>query len=320
MYMPTVSVVIPALNEEQHIAHSIRSVVNCDYAKEKIEIVVVDNGSQDRTVEIANNLNAKVIVDLCKNVGGLRNLGCTAAKGEIFGFLDADCTVREDWLRNSTKILQDNRIGLTGHCCFPPVIGNWVEKAWGFHILNNHGGTGDVKYINSGNCFIRRDVFYAVGGFSESLESSEDTDICERIGACGYKIWQSDMIVAVHWGYPKTLRSFVEREIWHGIGATKNSIKEFWRSKPLLLSFYNIILCFLIPFIAYFLPLLIGLLIVLPLFLLPCVLSAVHLCMKTKKLKFFLPLVVLYSAYGIGRTISVILCFSYTFTRKISTH
>jgi glycosyltransferase involved in cell wall biosynthesis len=210
-----------------------------------MEIILVDNGSTDNTLNIAKNFNINIIVDESKTIGGLRNLGVQASKGEILGFIDADCTVSSDWMIRADYILRDKQIGITGSRLKTSNEGNWVEEAWALHLNSRVQQDGIVKYINSGNCVLRREVFDVVGGFSETLVTDEDVDLCEKVRALGYCIYHCEDITAIHWGYPKTIRQFFKREIWHGIGDSKRNIVSFWKSRPLLISFFNILLLIL---------------------------------------------------------------------------
>jgi len=96
-----ISIIIPAYNEERFLGRCLQSIANVDYPGELTEVLLVDNGSTDRTVEIAHSYNAKVLVDGTSNVSGLRNLGAQHAKGELLAFVDADCIVHEDWISGS---------------------------------------------------------------------------------------------------------------------------------------------------------------------------------------------------------------------------
>lgn len=296
----TISVIIPTFNEERYIGMCIESINNCNYPKDKYEIIVVDNGSIDNTVNIANLLNSKVLVDKKKTIGGLRNTGCKEAKGVIYAFLDADCTVEIDWLKNAAHILTDKTIGITGCLLNVPKNASWIENSWYIHLSSVYANH-DLNYINSGNCFIRKEVFEKVAGFSEILTTSEDTDICEKIKAHGWKIYNCHKISATHWGYPKTIKDFLKREIWHGIGATKKGFVHFWRSKPILLAMYNILVLFAILFqnkLSLLYPLL---------FLFPPFLLALKTRIKSDQPRYFLKLLILYSLYGIARTISLLI-------------
>ena len=313
-YLPIVSVIIPTLNEESYIGDCIASVLNCDYPKEKLEIIVCDNGSTDNTIQIAQSLGAKVIIDRSKKIGGLRNLGYKLSSGEVLGFLDADCTVTKDWIKNAIAILRKDHVGVTGAPCMPPETGSWIEKTWGFYVQTQHGSNGEARYINSGNCFIRKDVFRLVGGFSETLESSEDTDICFRIREKGYKILQNKAVAAVHWGYPKSLRDFIKREIWHGLGSTERYIDCFWTSKPILLAIYNIvILLACLTFIIFF----DGTKLAFCAILVPYLINAIIVCVTSQKIEYVLKLTFLFFLYGIARSIALLLFLNRVPLRKI---
>jgi 1,2-diacylglycerol 3-alpha-glucosyltransferase len=91
---PLVSIIIPALNEEKYIEKTLKSVRRQTYPK--IEVIVVDNGSTDRTGEIAKKYANKVIVEEKRGIGIARNRGAKEAKGDILLFLDADTEIEKD--------------------------------------------------------------------------------------------------------------------------------------------------------------------------------------------------------------------------------
>jgi glycosyltransferase involved in cell wall biosynthesis len=109
-----VSIIIPAYNEEDNIAKCLQSInaqmeQGIDY-----EIIVVDNGSTDRTREIAEKLKAKVFALPEVNISALRNFGAEASSGDILAFLDADCLVKDGWLKNAVSILDDPAVAMVG--------------------------------------------------------------------------------------------------------------------------------------------------------------------------------------------------------------
>ncbi len=91
------SVIIPALNEERFLSRCLESLKDQDYAGE-YEIIVVDNGSSDRTPEIARNLGVNVISCPCRGVVFARDAGFKASKGGIIVQADADTVYPGDWL------------------------------------------------------------------------------------------------------------------------------------------------------------------------------------------------------------------------------
>ena len=302
-----ISVVIPSYNEEKYVANCLSSILECRYPHDELEIILVDNGSTDNTLNIAKRFDVTILVDKHKTIGGLRNLGAQHARGNILAFLDADCTVSPLWLYNAGKILENKDIGITGSRLNSSGLDSWVERSWILYLQTKQQKDGFVKYINSGNCFVRREVFEAVGGFSETLTTNEDVDLCEKISNFGYSIYHCKKIMAVHWGYPKTIKQFFKRELWHGIGDVERNIGMFWKSKPILISLYNIaLLSLMIPLSFIFNPVsVLGYMALL--FLLPPVLLTVLTMAKTKTCKNFPGFVAVFSLYGLARTCSIFL-------------
>ncbi len=93
-----ISVIVPTYNEEKNIARCLESLNEQSIAREDYEIIVVDGHSKDKTVSLAKKYADKVILEKSRGVGGARNDGVAAAKGEIIATTDADCHVPHDWL------------------------------------------------------------------------------------------------------------------------------------------------------------------------------------------------------------------------------
>ena len=102
------TVVIPTKNEEKFIAQCLQSVqVECGECLD--QIIVVDNGSTDRTRMVAEQMGARVLV--CNGtIATQRNTGARVAKTEVIAFLDADCTVKQGWAKHATAWFDDDEI------------------------------------------------------------------------------------------------------------------------------------------------------------------------------------------------------------------
>ena len=100
---PFCSVVIPAFNEKQDIEASLSSLVNQSYPRARYEIILVDNGSTDRTPEIASAYADLILSKPDGNVGAVRNFGIASASGSVIICTDADCVVTPDWNRRSSS-------------------------------------------------------------------------------------------------------------------------------------------------------------------------------------------------------------------------
>jgi glycosyltransferase involved in cell wall biosynthesis len=183
---PFVSFVIPAKNEAQMIGRCLDAINNLDYDPARRECIVVDNGSMDDTVKIAKLKGAKVLTMPDKTISALRNLGAKEARGDYLAFIDADCLINNEWLKNALPHFQNPAVGCVGSHPDIPEDCSWVEKTW-------HRQTGskskvvEVDWLGSANILVRCSAFIQTGGFNESLTTCEDVDFCYRV-RCEYKI------------------------------------------------------------------------------------------------------------------------------------
>ncbi len=109
---PSVSILIPAYNEEGNIAKTIRSILNLDYPKEKIKIIVINDNSTDNTKEIASKFkNILVIDNKHKGIGkaSALNQGLRFVNTELFAVLDADSEVSRDSLKKLVQMFDDKK-------------------------------------------------------------------------------------------------------------------------------------------------------------------------------------------------------------------
>jgi glycosyltransferase involved in cell wall biosynthesis len=231
---PFVSVVIPAFNEEKHIRSCIQSVISNHYPADLREVIVVDNGSTDRTVEIAKDCGAEVLEMPGASLGKIRNEGARRAKGSVIAFIDADCTADQSWIRSGVFSLSLDSC-ITGSRVEVPEGAGWIEFAW-FKGLS--GGRQEASHINTANLFVERRVFEELCGFSEAIRTGEDTEFSERAKKL-VKVIDDDRIRVIHHGNPNSIADFLRREIWHGLGAF-GSYRVKRLDKPLLGTF-----CFL---------------------------------------------------------------------------
>jgi glycosyltransferase involved in cell wall biosynthesis len=223
-----VSFIIPAYNEEKNLPIVLASVRKfADRIRR--EIILVDNGSNDRTTEIARHHGALVLEDCSRTIGGLRNLGAKFALGKFLVFLDADVVLTDDWKDEFSKLMKefsDNCRVITGSRYGVEGNSSWIEKHW-FEPMTRE----KANYLNSGHLIIARDLFKEIGGFDESLYTSEDYDFCMRAKAKGVSVINNPNLLVIHKGYPKTLIAFIRREKWHGVQDFSN-LQSFLKSWP----------------------------------------------------------------------------------------
>ena len=93
--LPSVSIVIPTLNRKNRLQTCINSLLNLNYPKSKVEIIIVDGGSLDGTIEMLKTefSNVRIVIDKREGISYARNTGGKIAHGEIIAFTDDDCVV-----------------------------------------------------------------------------------------------------------------------------------------------------------------------------------------------------------------------------------
>lgn len=208
------SIVIPAKNEEKNIGRCLDSLLLVDWDRHEFEIMVVDNGSADRTTEIARDKGVQVYVKPGLTISGLRNFGVREAKGKIVAFIDADCTVRRDWLEEASRYLKEPGVACFGSPPGVPEDATWVQAAW-YLVRRKQESVGETDWLESMNMFVRRNAFLACGGFNEKLVTCEDYDLSLRIKQVGLLVNDS-RIVATHYGEASTVVHFFRKERWRG--------------------------------------------------------------------------------------------------------
>ncbi len=166
MKRPEISVVIPAYNEEKYIKNCLESLKFQDY-KGKFEVIVNNNGSTDKTGEIAKKFGAKVIFTPKSNQAQARQDGFKVARGEIIATLDADNAVEPFWLSTiDSQFKKDPKlVSIFGF--IKPLEGKFFDKI--FLFLANFANiaafylTGRPILVGT-NQAIKRSVFEKIGG------------------------------------------------------------------------------------------------------------------------------------------------------------
>lgn len=217
----TFSVVIPCKNERHFIGTTIAALQReqREYGLIK-EIVVVDNGSTDDSVTIAES-NGVTVLHCSGTISAVRNFGVSHTSGEYLAFVDADIEVRPGWSQQAciafTELGDAAATSLVGYPCDVPDKPSWIEAVWFTSLISRK----TIHYIGAANLFISRTLFDELGGFDDSLFTGEDVDLCGRARQRGHRVILDPRLQVVHHGYPKSLKGFYARERWHGIASQK---------------------------------------------------------------------------------------------------
>lgn len=223
---PEVSVIVPVRNGAASLPPLLRSLESQSLARERFEVIVVDNDSSDGTADVARAHGATVVHEPIANRSRARNRGVAAAAAALYAFTDADCVAHPEWLE---RLLQCRDLA-------PLVAGevrlrvsdspNAIER---FEALWRFGQEGWVRqhgWAATANLLVRAEAFDAVDGFDPSWRHiGEDADFCLRASAAGYGLdYCADAIVDHE--AESELRPFLRRLFLHGYSANQ----AFYRS------------------------------------------------------------------------------------------
>ena len=218
--MATVSIIIPTLNEEQRLPRCLESLGKQSF--EDYEIIVVDSGSSDKTVEIAKKRGARVLYEPRLGVSVAKNFGASEAGGDILVFTDADSTYPEGWLKRMVSHFKDRKV----IAAFGPI--KPMERKL-IHVFLFDLTTNVIPGIaalfgffmaHGPNQSFRRTAFEKVGGFDERLRILEDNELPNRIKREGKIVFDPWLFV-----YASTRR--FEKEGY--FAATVRFLRAYWR-------------------------------------------------------------------------------------------
>jgi len=182
---PYISLVIPMYNAESTLDLCLDSISKLSYPKNRLEVILVDNGSTDASVSIAANYNVTLYHEpMIKSSYAARNVGILAATGELIAFTDADCIVTPGWLNHLAAYWEDQNIG-----CFAGEIEAYrpedlIEKFSDREGILRQNGTLTCPYLpytQTANSAYRKIVFDRVGLFVPEMTSGGDADLAWRM-------------------------------------------------------------------------------------------------------------------------------------------
>ena len=203
--MKSASIVIAAYNEEKYIGNCLKSIFELDYDKDLVEVIVVDNNSKDRTLEIAQKFSIKVLKEKKKGPSWARNTGIAIAKNEIIVFIDADVVVTKYWLKNLIAPFQDAKICAVGGKILP-MKENYISNYLGHSILGRYQKYNYRRFEKSCitcNLAIRKELLKK--GFDTNLKIyGEDLDITMHLVKQGYKLLYDPTAVLYH-AHPESI-------------------------------------------------------------------------------------------------------------------
>ena len=212
VFFPQVSVVVPVYNGEGDLPDLIECLRSETYPPHRVEYLIVDNNSRDRTSTILEtfsdsgrerDINIRHLTEnQIQSSYAARNQGIRASTGEIIAFTDADCRPESDWLENLVKPFVDLEVGISA---------GEILALPGKTILEQHAERQNTlsqkhtlahpfcAYGQTANLAVRKQVLETVGLFRPYLTSGGDADLCWRIlRETSYKMYFAENAIVLH--------------------------------------------------------------------------------------------------------------------------
>lgn len=197
----TVSVIVPVLNGEETIAALLDSLLALDHPRDRLQILIADNGSTDRTREVVARYPVALLEETeVRSSYAARNRALAAATGEVIAFTDADCRVAPTWVTEGLRAM-----AATG----APLVGGRVQFEFSadrttaelFDSLTNMNTRHTIAsagYAATANLFVRAKLFETLGGFDSSVASGGDVQWTQRAVRAGHALAYADAAVVLH--------------------------------------------------------------------------------------------------------------------------
>jgi glycosyltransferase involved in cell wall biosynthesis len=247
-----ISVVCPAYDSARYLEENLKIIRNLSlkYLVD-LEIVVVDTGSSDGTIDIAKKWADRVIAAPKATRGAARNVGAKIAKNQMLAFLDSDCEVTENWILRVLNLPDNLGSNVLGGPVMLDIPKASIEKAMRNLLLDPLltlksssfsmiRATKGVKELSGANILVSKSFFEKIGGFSD-VDFNEDTLFCRKVRGQDGTITYDLELRVIHKHQFSGVKSFAAYFFKYGKGYGKT-----FKSYPFLLRRYALV-AFLSP-------------------------------------------------------------------------
>jgi glycosyltransferase involved in cell wall biosynthesis len=223
------SIVIPTYKRPAQLARCLAAIESLDFPRDRFEVLVVDDGSDDPPTELIAALGQSLDIRLvCARHGGpasARNTGARLARGRYLVFTDDDCAPHRDWLAaidrwtsasDGTVAFGGQTVNLLADNVYATASQSIVEFL--YHYFGDHPTSR--RFFTTNNLVVPRDQFMEIDGFDEGFElaAGEDRDLCERWRSSGRELQYAPDVLVDH-AHRLTFTRFNRQHFNYGRGA-----------------------------------------------------------------------------------------------------
>jgi glycosyltransferase involved in cell wall biosynthesis len=188
---PAVTVIIPVLNNCAQLKKTLGALRGQTYPQEKIEVIVVDNGSDENMQECVRKYSVELLYQTSqKSPYAARNTGFDASKGDIIAFTDSNKTPSAEWIEEGVKSLINENADLVGGDIFFPLSKSpsASEVFDSLYFNNNKILVQRENAAVTGNLLVKREVMEKIGPFPSTFRSGMDVWWTQKAVNLGYKL------------------------------------------------------------------------------------------------------------------------------------
>lgn len=226
--LPFFSVVVPTYRRPAPLALCLDAVASLDYPRDRLEVIVVDDGGGAPLEDVVTPFRASVelthLTQENRGPAAARNAGARAARGTAVAFTDDDCLPARGWLRALAAGLESYPEAAVGG----PVVSGAVQNPYArasqtivdLVYAHYNEDPGNARFFASNNVAFPVGLFLDAGGFDESFRMSEDRELCDRWLALGRRLLYAPEATVVH-VRELDLAGFVRQHFAYGRGAVR---------------------------------------------------------------------------------------------------
>jgi|SRR3989344_901732 len=229
--LPSVAIVVPCFNEEKSVAGTLRSLLALRYPKEKLEVIVVDDGSRDATYSVAREFENDERVRIFRKENGGKhtamNLALANTKADLIGCLDADSVVETDALLRIARVFENSQVAAVTpgiHVRAPQTLLQHMQKVeYRLSIFNRFmlAALGSAFITPGPFSVFRTRIVRELGGWRHG-HFTEDMEMALRIQVAGHLIANAPAAV-VHTTAPRTLPTLFRQRVRWTYGFLRNA-------------------------------------------------------------------------------------------------